>query len=172
MGRNRVHELNREHVAAPVADALGGLRLELWKRLRTTLGGWNPKPVYGCVFGSAARGDGGTRSDIDVLLVRLPVIDEIDPRRDSADLAELSVTYPGEIVAGQLTERQAAKWGRQVARLHELVPAWTGNPLQLVEMSTFQWSDHRRRRTGLFAEIDRHAIQLTGSLGRLPRARQ
>ena len=69
MGRNRVHELNREHVAAPVAEALAGLRLALWRRFRSTLGGWNPKPTYGCVFGSAARGDGDVRSDIDLLLI-------------------------------------------------------------------------------------------------------
>ena len=87
MGRNRIHELNREHLAAPVAEALAGLRLGLWKRMRSTLSSWNPKPVYGCVFGSAARGDGGTQSDVDVLLVRAPVAAESDPRRDSGIVA-------------------------------------------------------------------------------------
>lgn len=72
MGRNRVHELNREHIAAPVADLLASLRLELWKRLRAKLSAWNPRPVYGCVFGSAARGDGDSGSDIDLLLVHAP----------------------------------------------------------------------------------------------------
>jgi hypothetical protein len=61
-----------------------------------------------------------------------------------------------------LTARQASKWGRQVEQMHELVPAWTGNPLQVVEMSTFEWADHRRRRTALFTEIDRDAIQVAG----------
>jgi hypothetical protein len=81
MGRNRVHELNREHVAAPVAEGLADLRLTLWKRFRTALAGWNPKPVYGCVFGSTARGDGDVQSDIDLLLVRAPAAGETDPRR-------------------------------------------------------------------------------------------
>ena len=72
MGRNRVHELNREHLAAPVAVTLAGLRLESWSRFRKTLGTWNPRPVYGCVFGSAARGDGDAESDIDLLLVHAP----------------------------------------------------------------------------------------------------
>jgi DNA-binding transcriptional ArsR family regulator len=62
MGRNRVHELNREHLAAPAAELLSSLRPELWKRFRKTLSTWNPKPVYGCAFGSAARGDGDARS--------------------------------------------------------------------------------------------------------------
>ncbi len=161
MGRNRVHELNREHVAAPVAEALGGLRLALWKLFRNTLGSWNPKPVYGCVFGSAARGDGDVHSDIDVLLVRAPVAGETDPRRGSGGLAVVA-GYASEFMAVQLTTRQASKWARQVEQLHELVPAWTGNPLQVLEMSTFEWADHRRRRTSLFTEIDRDAIQVAG----------
>jgi len=162
MGRNRVHELNREHVAAPIAEALAGLRLALWKRLRSTLGAWNPKPAYGCVFGSAARGDGDAQSDIDVLLVRAPVAGETDPRRGSPGLAEVVAGYASELMAVQLTARQASKWARQVEQLHEFVPAWTGNPLQVVEMSTFEWADHRRRRTALFTEIDRDAIQVAG----------
>lgn len=165
MGRNRVHELNREHVAAPVAEALAGLRLALWKRFRDTLAAWNPRPVYGCVFGSAARGDGHVQSDIDLLLVRAPVAGETDPRRKSGGLAEAVAGYASELLVMQLTERQAAKWARQVGQLHELVRDWTGNPLQVVEMSAFEWSDHRRRRTPLFQEIDRDAIQVAGDTG-------
>lgn len=162
MGRNRVHELNREHVAAPVAEALAGLRLALWKRIRDTLGAWNPKPVYGCVFGSAARGDGDVHSDIDLLLVRAPVAGETDPRRSPGTLAGAVAGYASELVTDQLTRRQASKWAQQVGDLHDLVPAWTGNPLQVLEMSTFEWADHRRRRTPLFTEIDRDAIQVAG----------
>lgn len=68
-GRNRIHELNREHVAAPAADILSSLRLELWHRLRAELATWLPVPAYAAVFGSAARGDGNESSDIDLLLV-------------------------------------------------------------------------------------------------------
>jgi Nucleotidyltransferase domain len=107
MGRNRVHELNREHVAAPVAEALAGLRLVLWKRFRSTLGSWNPKPVYSCVFGSAARGDGDVHSDIDLLVVRAPVAGEPDPRRGSGALAGVVAGYASEFMAVQLTARQA-----------------------------------------------------------------
>jgi len=162
MGRNRVHELNREHVGAQVAEALAGLRLALWKRFRSALSGWNPKPVYGCVFGSAARGDGDAQSDIDVLLVRAPVTGETDPRRKSAGLADVVAGYASEFWAMQLTERQAAKWAAQVGQLHDLVRGWTGNPLQVVEMSAYQWSDHRRRRTDLFGAISRDGIPLAG----------
>ena len=162
MGRNRVHELNRDHVAAPVAEALSGLRLALWQKFRSALSGWNPKPVYGCVFGSAARGDGDAHSDIDVLLVRGPVAGETDPRRKSAGLGEVLAGYAAEFAALQLTGRQAARWDRQVGELHDLVRAWTGNRLQVVEMSAYQWADHRRRRTPLFEEISRDAVQVAG----------
>jgi hypothetical protein len=129
---------------------------------RSTLGAWNPAPVYGCVFGSAARGDGDVRSDIDLLLIRAPVAGETDPRRNSGGLAEAVAGYASEFMSNQLTVRQASKWARQVGQLHELVPAWSGNPLQVVEMPTYEWADHRRRRTALFAEIDRDAVQVAG----------
>jgi predicted transcriptional regulator len=56
MGRNLVHELNRDHVAARAALSLADLRLELWKRLRDTLSEWTEKPVHAAVFGLARVG--------------------------------------------------------------------------------------------------------------------
>lgn len=102
------------------------------------------------------------QSDIDPSLVRMPVAGETDPRRKSGGLVEVVAGYATEIMAMQLTERQAAKWERQVGQLHDLVRGWTGNPLQIVEVSAFEWSDHRRRRTPLFQEIDRDAIRVAG----------
>lgn len=162
MGRNRVHELNRDHVAAPVAVLLAGLRLEVWKRLRAALKAWNPQPAYGCVFGSAARGDGGADSDIDVLLVHPPFPGDADPRRRLAGLSGQLAGYASEFMSVQLTARQAAKWRRQVDELHDVVPAWTGNPLQAVEMSSLEWADHQRRRSSLYAGISRDAIKIAG----------
>ncbi len=164
MGRNRVHELNRDHIAAPVADLLAGLRLELWKRLRAHLGAWNPKPLYGCVFGSAARGDGDSDGDIDVLLVHAPFPGDSDPRRRSGGPSDQIAGLATEAMALQLTERQAAKWRRQVDELHRRVRAWTGNPLQAVEMSRFEWADHQRRRSSLFEDISRDAVQIAGAV--------
>jgi DNA-binding transcriptional ArsR family regulator len=162
MGRNRVHELNREHVAAPIADLLAGLRLEAWKRLRSRLAAWNPKPVYACVFGSAARADGTADSDIDVLLVRSPFPGETDPRRQSGRIGDQFAGYASEFMTTQLTERQARKWRQQVDELHTLVRAWTGNRLQTLELSTFEWADQVRRRGELSREIARDAIRVAG----------
>ena len=110
----------------------------------------------------AARGDGDALSKIDVLLVRSPVAGETDPRRQSAGLAGSLAGYAPEFMTVLLTQRQAAKWDRQVGELHDLVQGWTGNRLQVVEMPVYQWADHRRRRTALSGEISRDAIQVAG----------
>ncbi len=162
MGRNRVHELNREHIAAPIAVMLAGLRLELWARFRKTLSTWNPRPVYGCVFGSAARGDGEAESDIDLLLVHAPLPGESDPRRGSSGRDAVAGLSP-EFRASPLTERQLARWRREVDRLHEFARGWTGNPLQVLEMSAYQWADHQRQPSALFREISRDAIEVVGT---------
>lgn len=163
IGRNRGHELNREHVAAPIALLLGGLRLELWKRFRQTLAGWRPSPLYACVFGSAARGDGDSDSDVDLLLVHAPFPGENAPRRKSERAGNRSLGLASELIAGPLTESQVSKWHRQVDELRGVVQAWTGNPLQVVDFSMFEWDEHRRRKTALFQEIDQDAIEFAGA---------
>jgi predicted nucleotidyltransferase len=162
MGRNRVHELNRDHVAAPIAHLLAGLRLELWRRFRQTLQSWKPPPLYACVFGSAARGDGDSDSDIDLLLVHPPFPGENYPRKKSHSIPDKPLGFATELTAVPLTERQVSKWRRQVDDLRVVVHGWTGNPLQVVEMSAFEWDDHRRRATDLFREIHRDAVELKG----------
>ncbi|HYZ53754.1 MAG TPA: nucleotidyltransferase domain-containing protein [Streptosporangiaceae bacterium] len=152
MGRNRVHELNRQHVAAPAAQMLADLRIELWKRMRQRLGTWNPKPLYACVFGSAARGDGDAHSDLDLLLVHPPFPGDTDPGRGMG----------GPSGAAPLTERQLIKWRRQVDELRSMVPAWTGNELQVLELSSYEWADHSRRGTELFQNVEREAVQIVG----------
>lgn len=56
------------------------LRATLIERLKETFAGWDPAPMHASVFGSVARGDGGTDSDFDVLLARLESVHEEDPR--------------------------------------------------------------------------------------------
>ncbi len=158
VGRNRVHELNRDHVAAPIAIAMAGLRLELWKRLHETLAKWKVHAVYACAFGSAARADGGPESDIDLLLVHPPFPGEKRPRRSNTlrralGAVALDMTLP------LTTDADEAKWRQQVDELHPAVHAWTGNPLQVVDVSAFDWVDRGQSRS-LFDEIDRDAVVL------------
>ena len=162
MGRNRVYELNREHVAAPIALLLAGLRLELWERLRRTLTAWRPRPLYACVFGSAARGDGDSGSDIDLLLVHAPFPGEKDPRRKSVGIGERLGGIASELISTPLTEGQVSKWQRQVDGSRDAVRAWSGNSLQVVDLSAYEWGEHRRRKTPLFREIRQDAVEIVG----------
>ncbi len=163
MGRNRVHELNAEHVAAPIAELLAGLRIELWQRMRKELGGWNPRPSYACVFGSAARRDGNAESDIDVLLVHPPFPGEKrrkrPPRQTIGELAGDLVDWwsvpPVENV------RAVARWQSQIDRMHDLVRSWSGNQLQVIDVSIFDWTD-KDHPLPLFDEIRRDAVPLVG----------
>lgn len=156
MGRNLVHELNREHVAAGVADMLADLRPELWRRFREELEGWRPRPLYACVFGSAARGDGDEKSDIDLFLVHPPFAGEKKPRRLSPSvLSQLADALGASEAAGQ--------WQGQVDRLRSLVLRWTGNPLQVVDLSLHEWRDPPKAHQPLLAEIQRDGVELIRS---------
>jgi hypothetical protein len=154
MGRNQVHELNREHVAAPAAEVLAGLRVELWKRLRESLTLWDPRPVHASVFGSAARADGGADSDIDVLLVHRPFTGERLARPVEATSGVfLEMTTPF------ISPDEEPVWHEQVDKLHGDVLRWTGNHVQVLDLSVYQWwaADDLE----LFAEIGRDAISLS-----------
>ena len=157
VGRNRVHELNRDHVAAGVAEALARLRLELWRRLREELAGWDPPALYAAVFGSAARGDGDTGSDIDVLLVRPPFPRELhQPKQTDSLLAQ----FAGAMAVTAMPRANPERWHGQVDRLRTLVQRWTGNPLQVVELSPYGWADPDAAARRLLAEVRRDAIEL------------
>jgi hypothetical protein len=167
MGRNKVHELNRDHIAAPGAELLAGLRLELWKRLRETLGSWEVKPIYACVFGSAARGDGGPDSDIDVLLVRKPLGGDPAPRNGQKGFLGVLSDVIMAMGTTPMTSAESSTWQSQVDELHLSVQRWTGNTLHVVEISFWQWASLSQTDPALFAEVERDAITLAG--GALPR---
>ncbi len=61
--------LNRDHLAAPAVELLATLHGELTNRIRGVVEEWTAPPALVGLFGSAARRDGGAKSDIDVLVV-------------------------------------------------------------------------------------------------------
>ena len=160
MGRNLVHELNREHVAAGVADMLANLRPELWRRFREELANLRPRPLYACVFGSAARGDGDEASDIDLLLVHPPFPGERRPPRLSASVLSQLADALG---APRGSPEPVGKWQSQIDRLRDLVPRWTGNPLQVVDLSFHEWRYPAEAHQLLLAEIQRDGVELIRS---------
>lgn len=104
-GQAYLYRLNREHLAAPWIERLANLRLELIDRLRTQLESWQPPPPAASLFGSAARGEAGRESDIDLLIVRPAPIDYDD-----------------------------LIWRGQVTMLEEAAARWTGNDVRVLEI--------------------------------------
>ena len=157
IGRNQVHELNRDHVAADIAVQLANLRTTLWTRLREELNGWRPRPVYAAVFGSAARGDGTVASDIDLLLVHPPFAGERKPTK--ADITDTTT----ELLMLRPEPNAAEQWQSHVDELRELVARWTGNQLQVVDLSFHEWRHPPRAHQALLAEVRRDGVELIRS---------
>ena len=132
-GHAYLYTLNRAHLAAPIAEALAGLRASFLHRLRTELATWPLAPVHASLFGSAARADGDTRSDIDLLLIR--------PK-------ELQIDDPC--------------WHDQVSSLAEHVGAWTGNHAQIYDIDEAGLADHVHAGEAIVADWQRDAITLYG----------
>jgi predicted nucleotidyltransferase len=133
-GRALMHELNRDHLAAPAVEVLAGMRTELLRRLRDAFGDWHVAPVHASIFGSAARGDGDTTSDIDIFVVRPAHVEEETPG-----------------------------WRSQVERLVENVRSWTGNHVVVIEQDEAEARRLRRAKPPVLEELRRDGIDLAGT---------
>lgn len=126
-----LYELNRDHVLHPVVDALVAAR-SLWlDRLGVLIESWPLPPDAVVVFGSAATGAGTAGSDIDVLVVR----DE--------GLAD------------------DERWQLQLLDLTVALSRWTGNDIDLLELSPAEL--HRNRP--LHHAITRDGVTVFGAVG-------
>jgi predicted nucleotidyltransferase len=160
MGRNQVHELNREHVASDIAILLAGLRSALWDRFREEFKGWRVRPLYACVFGSAARADGDEASDIDLFLVHPPFPGEKKPQRMTSTIKSQLADAVGTFVASSPDNDPAPQWERQLDQLRDRTESWTGNSLQVVDLSFHEWRHPAATHQALLAEVERDGIQL------------
>ena len=100
----KLYSLNRGHLAAPYIQQLTTLRSELVERLRSFVEAWEVAPFAVFLFGSAARGDAGPNSDLDLFVVRPEVLETDDSR-----------------------------WQEQLAELEKEATVWTGNEARVVE---------------------------------------
>jgi predicted nucleotidyltransferase len=132
-GRALLFTLNREHLAAPAAEILARMRSELLNRLRNAIGLWEVAPAHVSMFGSAARGEGGTDSDIDLFVVRPEGIDEEDPR-----------------------------WRAQLDLLARQVQRWTGNRAGIAETGEGEIARLRKAAPPIVGELRSDAITLAG----------
>jgi predicted nucleotidyltransferase len=162
MGRNQVHELNRDHIAAGIAEMLADLRPMLWKRFRDEFEDWRVPPFYACVFGSAARGDGDVDSDIDLLLVHPLLPGEKRLPSNRAPMQRYLDARTGAAVVAADPDADRV-WEEQIDELRNRAQAWTGNPLQVVDLSLHQWLRPSASHRVLLAALERDGVELSGS---------
>ncbi len=132
-GRALLFTLNREHLAAPAVEVLAGMRRELLKRLRHAIQGWEIKPVHASLFGSAARGEGDTQSDIDLFIVRPDRVSGEDDR-----------------------------WRDQIDRLATDVSRWTGNRAGIAEVAESELDRLGQAQPPILKELRSDSIVLAG----------
>jgi predicted nucleotidyltransferase len=132
-GRAYLHRLNRDHLAAEAVESLAAMRGEFLRRLRDRIGQWVVAPAHASLFGSAARADGDTVSDIDLLVVRPEAVEEDDPA-----------------------------WRRQLQDLAEAVQTWTGNHAGIVELAQADFAALPAQRPPILDDLRADGIDLAG----------
>jgi predicted nucleotidyltransferase len=133
LNRAYLYALNRDHLAADVVIALARLRAELFDRIRGELDTWTIAPVHVSLFGSAARGDGDTHSDIDLFIVRPEAVMADDPC-----------------------------WQEQVDELRDKIQRWTGNRAAMHERSESELAQLQAEERPILAALRSDAIVLSG----------
>ena len=116
-GRSSMVVLNRSHLAAAPVLALAGLRGELIRRLRERLSAW-PDLLGAWLFGSVARGDADSDSDVDLLIVA----EDLQSTELHDRLAQLHAdvrTWTGNDL--QLVEHSRSSWQKLVRTKNPLV---------------------------------------------------
>jgi len=141
-GSGYLYRLNRDHVAASAVLELVGLRQALWDRMGAAIKAWTWRPAAVVVFGSAARGDGGLDSDIDVLVVR----------RDDVDADD-------------------GAWQRDLVAFAAKVQRWSGNSCEVLERSARQLAEMAQGGEVLIGDLRRDGVFLAGERSVLPRPR-
>lgn len=116
-GQAKLYSLNRRHLAARPIEQLATLRLEFVERLRGLAGAWEIPPTLAFLFGSVARGEAGSDSDVDLFVVRPPMPDGKD-----------------------------REWQAQLADLEWEAAAWTGNETRVVEYEVADLADPEVRK--------------------------
>lgn len=130
-GRTNAYRLNRDHLLAESVLLAAGAGDRLRKRARELILRWQIAPIEVTLFGSAARGDGDSHSDIDVFVLRPDTIDADDPT-----------------------------WSSQLTDLQDALQRWTGNACEILTLSQGEWVDARASNAAITAEVDRDGIPL------------
>lgn len=133
-GQSYSYVVNRQHVLVPGVEALQQAMSTVERDVRALAEHWTVPPASLVMFGSAARRDGNADSDVDLLLVRSDDVDADDET-----------------------------WAKQRHDLAQSVERWTGNTVQVIELSTTELAKVVRRKEPLIGELRADGIVLAGS---------
>ena len=132
-GQSYSYLLNREHVLAPGLEQIHRAMPTVENMVRSVVQQWTLAPASLVMFGSAARRDGDADSDLDLLLVR-----------DDA------------------TNADDETWAEQRHALARDVERWTGNTVQIVDLSESELAKAVRRKEPLISGLRADGIVLAG----------
>lgn len=132
-GQSYTYLLNREHVLVPGLELLQQAMPTVEEMVRATTQGWAVPAATVVLFGSAARRDGDADSDIDLLIVREDDVDADDER-----------------------------WATQLHGLATSVERWTGNTVQIIDLSVSELATAQRREEPLVGELRADGVVLAG----------
>jgi len=124
---------DRDHLAARPVIELAQLASTLAERLKGFIRSWEVQPQHAYLFGSAARQDGDTSSDVDVLLVHSE--DWQEPPR---------------------------AWAQQVDDLATKIRQWTGNDAGILDLSAMDLDRMKVNREAILDSWQRDGILLAG----------
>lgn len=136
-GRAALYTLNREHILFPIVELMAAARTTLFDRLRSTVESWQKPALHASLFGSTARGDGDTESDIDLFIVRPANLDPEDP-----------------------------VWRGQLEDLTVAVRSWTGNHAGISEVAEDDLSRLVDEQPPVVRDLKEDAVHLAGPKAR------
>lgn len=133
LNRASLFSANRHHLAWPAVEILVGIRNVLLDKMKREVEAWMVAPAHVSLFGSTARGDGNTASDVDLLIVRSGPVTTDDPA-----------------------------WRSQLDGLEDRIESWTGNQASILERSVEELKQLAAHDRPILRVVRAEGVVLTG----------
>lgn len=132
-GTSNLYQLNREHLLAQHVIEIANVRAEFFRLMSLEVISWELHPECVAIFGSAARSDMTSDSDIDIFISR-----------------------PAEIEFGDMA------WRRQLTDFSLKVGRWTGNSVNAFEVGPEEVKQELGTEDGVLYSIIDQGVVLYG----------